>query len=79
MGRKEIVLNVKETAVIGFTCECGTQVLFDCSKADAVPPADCPSCGKSSDMNKMMWDFKRFYERVKGMSSIVEFHVPIPD
>jgi hypothetical protein len=80
MGRKELVLDVKEMAVVGFTCECGTQVLFDCSNENSVPPTGCPSCDSAPDnMKNMMWSFKRFYESAKKIKNAIEFHVPISD
>ena len=80
MGRKEIVLGAKELSVIGYTCKCGTKVLFDCSKTNAVPPSRCPSCDEGRDpMNQMMWKFKRFYESQDEINGKVEFHIQVPE
>jgi hypothetical protein len=78
MGEKELVFDAKEMAVLAFVCQCGTSVLFDCSKLDSIPPGRCPSCGNDKDgIRQMLSHYKRFYAGLGTVTERMEFHVRV--
>jgi hypothetical protein len=47
MSEKELIFDAGEMRLLRIGCtKCGTRILFDCAKAEAGVPTNCPCCSQ---------------------------------